>query len=186
MFPRFYFLGDDDLLEVLGQSTSPSVIQSHLKKLFAGKIGLSLARTYCVPGSARHSARLGGKLSNRMRVPPSQRSWFSGKTACCVDSPTALPAAGTAELWSGWRHLGAPARWHGWRGLQNVQNMFARRTLGGQQERAVGRGRACSLTAEWMHSSGIVVSGEVGRSSDVRGRLGAEGRRAVGQGEVTW
>ncbi|XP_044933442.1 cytoplasmic dynein 2 heavy chain 1 isoform X4 [Mustela putorius furo] len=36
VFPRFYFLGDDDLLEVLGQSTSPSVIQSHLKKLFAG------------------------------------------------------------------------------------------------------------------------------------------------------
>ncbi|KAF3823514.1 hypothetical protein GH733_006982 [Mirounga leonina] len=33
---EFYFLGDDDLLEVLGQSTSPSVIQSHLKKLFAG------------------------------------------------------------------------------------------------------------------------------------------------------
>jgi len=35
-FPRFYFLGDDDLLEILGQSTKPSVIQSHLKKLFAG------------------------------------------------------------------------------------------------------------------------------------------------------
>ncbi|KAE9420714.1 hypothetical protein Angca_008064, partial [Angiostrongylus cantonensis] len=35
-FPRFYFLGDDDLLEILGQSTNPSVIQSHLKKLFQG------------------------------------------------------------------------------------------------------------------------------------------------------
>ncbi|GAB5577021.1 cytoplasmic dynein 2 heavy chain 1 isoform X12 [Prionailurus iriomotensis] len=35
-FPRFYFIGDDDLLEILGQSTSPSVIQSHLRKLFAG------------------------------------------------------------------------------------------------------------------------------------------------------
>ncbi|XP_038617598.1 cytoplasmic dynein 2 heavy chain 1 [Tachyglossus aculeatus] len=35
-FPRFYFIGDDDLLEILGQSTSPTVIQSHLKKLFAG------------------------------------------------------------------------------------------------------------------------------------------------------
>ena len=36
MFPRFYFIGDDDLLEILGQSTNPAVIQSHLKKLFAG------------------------------------------------------------------------------------------------------------------------------------------------------
>ncbi|KAF7250799.1 Cytoplasmic dynein 2 heavy chain 1 [Varanus komodoensis] len=35
-FPRFYFIGDDDLLEILGQSTNPQVIQSHLKKLFAG------------------------------------------------------------------------------------------------------------------------------------------------------
>ncbi|KAJ3590899.1 hypothetical protein NHX12_008847 [Muraenolepis orangiensis] len=35
-FPRFYFIGDDDLLEILGQPTNPTVIQSHLKKLFAG------------------------------------------------------------------------------------------------------------------------------------------------------
>lgn len=35
-FPRFYFIGDDDLLEILGQSTNPIVIQTHLKKLFAG------------------------------------------------------------------------------------------------------------------------------------------------------
>lgn len=36
IFPRFYFIGDDDLLEILGQATNPVVIQSHLKKLFAG------------------------------------------------------------------------------------------------------------------------------------------------------
>lgn len=36
-FPRFYFIGDDDLLEILGQATNPTVIQSHLKKLFAGQ-----------------------------------------------------------------------------------------------------------------------------------------------------
>ncbi|XP_063840903.1 LOW QUALITY PROTEIN: cytoplasmic dynein 2 heavy chain 1-like [Scylla paramamosain] len=35
-FPRFYFIGDDDLLEILGQATNPEVIQSHLKKLFGG------------------------------------------------------------------------------------------------------------------------------------------------------
>lgn len=34
-FPRFYFLGDEDLLEILGQSKNPLVIQQHLKKLFA-------------------------------------------------------------------------------------------------------------------------------------------------------
>lgn len=32
--PRFYFIGDDDLLEILGQSQNPDVIQAHLKKLF--------------------------------------------------------------------------------------------------------------------------------------------------------
>ncbi|CAM9134653.1 unnamed protein product [Chrysoparadoxa australica] len=34
--PRFYFIGDDDLLEILGQATNPAVIQAHLKKLFQG------------------------------------------------------------------------------------------------------------------------------------------------------
>ncbi|GMH82520.1 hypothetical protein TrST_g11065 [Triparma strigata] len=34
--PRFYFIGDDDLLEILGQATNPAVIQTHLKKLFQG------------------------------------------------------------------------------------------------------------------------------------------------------
>jgi dynein heavy chain 2 len=33
---RFYFIGDDDLLEILGQAQNPAVIQSHLKKLYQG------------------------------------------------------------------------------------------------------------------------------------------------------
>jgi dynein heavy chain 2 len=35
-FPRFYFIGDEDLLEILGQAKNPQVIQNHLKKLFSG------------------------------------------------------------------------------------------------------------------------------------------------------
>ena len=36
VFPRLYFINDDDLLEILGQSRNPEIIQSHLKKLFTG------------------------------------------------------------------------------------------------------------------------------------------------------
>ncbi|ORC91608.1 putative dynein heavy chain [Trypanosoma theileri] len=35
-FPRFYFISDEDMLEILGHSKNPSVIQTHLKKLFMG------------------------------------------------------------------------------------------------------------------------------------------------------
>lgn len=43
LFPRFYFLSDDDLLEILGQSNKDNVIQKHIQKLFPGvhQLGLS-------------------------------------------------------------------------------------------------------------------------------------------------
>ncbi|KAF0752435.1 hypothetical protein AaE_006036, partial [Aphanomyces astaci] len=35
-FPRFYFVGDEDLLEMIGNSKEPKQIQRHLSKMFAG------------------------------------------------------------------------------------------------------------------------------------------------------
>eukprot|EP00741_Cyanophora_paradoxa_P023561 tig00021590_g22758.t1 len=35
-FPRFYFVGDEDLLEIIGNAKDPSKVQRHLRKMFAG------------------------------------------------------------------------------------------------------------------------------------------------------
>jgi dynein heavy chain len=43
-FPRFYFLSNDDLLEILGQSKNPEAIQPHLKKCFDNIKTLDISR----------------------------------------------------------------------------------------------------------------------------------------------
>ncbi|KAH3764595.1 cytoplasmic dynein heavy chain [Pelomyxa schiedti] len=42
-FPRFYFIGDEDLLEIIGNSKELPKIQKHMKKMFAGINSLVIA-----------------------------------------------------------------------------------------------------------------------------------------------
>ena len=41
-FPRFYFVGDEDLLEIIGNSKNLPRLQKHIKKMFAGVAALTL------------------------------------------------------------------------------------------------------------------------------------------------
>ena len=41
-FPRFYFVGDEDLLEIIGNSKSIPKLQKHFKKMFAGVAAIIL------------------------------------------------------------------------------------------------------------------------------------------------
>ncbi|KNC47878.1 cytoplasmic dynein 2 heavy chain 1 [Thecamonas trahens ATCC 50062] len=76
-FPRFYFIGDDDLLEILGQSTKPEVIQSHLKKLFAGVASVTFdgSKTSIVSINSSKGERVA--LQPPLTLTPQVEEWLS-------------------------------------------------------------------------------------------------------------
>ncbi|KAL9625204.1 MAG: hypothetical protein Q9160_000606 [Pyrenula sp. 1 TL-2023] len=49
-FPRFYFVGDEDLLEIIGNSADTERVAKHFKKMFAGVCGLITDDNSCIVG----------------------------------------------------------------------------------------------------------------------------------------
>jgi len=55
VFPRFYFLSNEDLLEIIGQAKDPAPINKHIKKIYEGintvaatHAGKGLQRVYTI------------------------------------------------------------------------------------------------------------------------------------------
>lgn len=70
IFPRFYFLSNDDLLEILGQSRNPEAVQPHLKKCFDN---IKLLRMQKVRGSGHDGQEGGGGMVTSVSSWPPRR-----------------------------------------------------------------------------------------------------------------
>ncbi|KAJ3344816.1 Cytoplasmic dynein 2 heavy chain 1 [Entophlyctis luteolus] len=75
-FPRFYFVGDEDLLEILGQAQNPNVIQSHLKKLFAGVHQVQFSENSASIIAMRSLEGETVKLSNPVPLSQTVETWL--------------------------------------------------------------------------------------------------------------
>ncbi|KAL1506398.1 hypothetical protein ABEB36_005769 [Hypothenemus hampei] len=76
VFPRFLFISDDDLLEIVGQASKEEVIQSHLKKLFAGihSVQLNSSRNYIIGIRSVQGEEV--KLLNSIDIKRSVEEWL--------------------------------------------------------------------------------------------------------------
>nr|CAH8839495.1 unnamed protein product [Trichobilharzia regenti] len=79
IFPRFYFISNDDLLEVLGQGRNPEAVMPHLKKCFDNINLLRLEKTSISLFDAISMFSLDGEevqFKNKVRLDGPVESWL--------------------------------------------------------------------------------------------------------------
>ncbi|KAE8290025.1 Cytoplasmic dynein 1 heavy chain 1 Cytoplasmic dynein heavy chain 1 Dynein heavy chain, cytosolic [Larimichthys crocea] len=78
-FPRFYFVGDEDLLEIIGNSKNVAKLQKHFKKMFAGvsSILLNEDNTVVLGISSREGEEIVYKTPVSITEHPKINEWLT-------------------------------------------------------------------------------------------------------------
>ena len=101
-FPRFYFVGDEDLLEIIGNSKNLPRLQKHFKKMFAGVHSIVLDEDHAqVLGLA---SKEGEEVSERRRRKRRHR-WCWGCCRKCENCGQFVKYTGTLRS-SPWTYKG--------------------------------------------------------------------------------
>lgn len=79
MFTRFYFVGDEDLLEIIGNSKNVAKLQKHFKKMFAGvsSILLNEENTVVLGISSREGEEIFYKTPVDLLEHPKINDWLT-------------------------------------------------------------------------------------------------------------
>ena len=76
-FPRFYFVGDEDLLEIIGNSDDAARISKHLRKMFAGISGLEIDEEMNITGlKSKEGERCQLKKPISLKETPKINEWL--------------------------------------------------------------------------------------------------------------
>ena len=77
-FPRFYFVGDEDLLEIIGNSNDTLRIAKHFKKMFAGLTGLIMDEDSIINGfTSKEGEEVRLKKSVSLIKTPKINDWLA-------------------------------------------------------------------------------------------------------------
>ena len=85
-FPRFYFVGDEDMLEIIGNARDVHAAARHLAKMFGGVAGVELAGDAIVAVCSREGERVG--LRAPVPLPPGVQAfeWLGGLERTLADT----------------------------------------------------------------------------------------------------
>lgn len=82
-FPRFFFMTNEDLLEIIGQARDPTPVNKHINKIFEG-----VKEVHCLPPSGSKANKL--YVIDGVIAPDGENLDFGGNT---------LPIQGKVEDW---------------------------------------------------------------------------------------